>query len=190
MEEEAREMSRLAAKAADMSSRAAGAAQRSRRAAVAAQRSRRTGDVADWSSHIAEVAEMSRRAAAAWENFSPAGEDSYRRMHAIVHSQIDQISGWARMQDEATGVIRQLGEGNTKLRGERNLLRAKIAGRAKQEEEETAAVLQRTGVIIEKLMGENVVLRMKHRRLVEESVDALNQHIEDRKELIAARYGN
>ena len=52
---------------------------------------------------------------------------------------MDQISGWARMQDEATGVIRQLGEGNAKLRGERGLLRAKIAGRVKQEE--TAAVL-------------------------------------------------
>ena len=53
---------------------------------------------------------------------------------------MDQISGWARMQDEATGVIRQLGEGNAKLRGERDLLRAKITGRAKQEEE-TAALL-------------------------------------------------
>ena len=77
--------------------------------------SRRTVDVADWSGHAAEAAEMSRRAAeaarrslraaAAWENFSRAGEDSYRRMHAIVHSQMDQISVWARMQDEATGVI-------------------------------------------------------------------------------------
>ena len=45
--------------------------------------------------------------------------DSYRRMHAIVHSQMDQISGWARLQDDmkasfeqATGVIRQLREGN------------------------------------------------------------------------------
>ena len=46
MEEEAREMSRLAAKAAD----------------------------------------MSRRAAAAWENVSQAGGDSYTRMHALVHS--------------------------------------------------------------------------------------------------------
>ena len=131
MEEEAREMSRLSAKAADMSSCAA----------VAAQRSRRAVDVADWSGHAAEAAEMSRRAAeaagrsrravAARENFSRAGEDSYRRMHAIVHSQMDQISGWARMQDEATRVIRQLGEGNAKLRGECDQLRAKIAGRAK-----------------------------------------------------------
>ena len=31
---------------------------------------------------------------------------------------MDQISGWARLQDEATGVIRQLGEGNAKPRGE------------------------------------------------------------------------
>ena len=126
MEEEAREMSRLAAKAADMSSRAAVAAQRSRRAAEAARRSRRAVDVADWSVHAAEVAEMSRRAAKAarrshraavvWENFSWAGEDSYRCMHAMVHSQMDQISGWARLQDEATGVIRQLGEGHAKLR--------------------------------------------------------------------------
>ena len=75
--------------------------------------------------------EMSLRAAAAWENFSRARDDCYRRMHAIVHSQMDQISGWARLQDEATGVIRQLGEGNAKLRGERDLLRAKMAGRAK-----------------------------------------------------------
>ena len=33
-------------------------------------------------------------------------------------------------------------------------MRAKIAGRAKQEEE-TAAVLQRTGIIIKKVMDEN-----------------------------------
>ena len=86
------------------------------------------------------AAEMSRRATEAWENFSRAGDDYYRRMHAIVHSQMDQISSWARLQDEATGVIRQLGEGNAKLRGERDLLRAKIAGKAKQAEE-TAALL-------------------------------------------------
>jgi len=173
MDEEAREMSRLAAKAADMSSHAAVAAQRSRRAAEAARRSRRAVDVADWSGHAAEAAEMSRRAAeaagrsrravAARENFSRAGEDSYRRMHAIVHSQMDQISSWARMQDEATSVIRQLGEGNAKLRGECDLLRAKIAGRAKQEEE-TAAVLQRTGVIIKKLMDENAMLRIERKQ--------------------------
>ena len=102
---------------------------------------------------------------------------------------MDQISGWARMQDEATGVIRQLGEGNAKLRGERGLLRAKIGERAKQEEE-TAAVLQRTGVIIKKLMDENAMLRIERNRLVEESMDAAKQHIKDMKlmkEIIARR---
>ena len=77
MEEEAREMSRLAAKAADMFSRAVVAAQRSRCAAEAARRS--------------------RRAAVAWEIFSRAGKDSYRRMRAMVHTQMDHISGWARL---------------------------------------------------------------------------------------------
>ena len=97
------------------------------------------------------------------------------------------------MQDEATGVIRQLGEGNAKLRGERDLLRAKIAGRAKQEEEETATVLQRTGVIIKKLMDENAMLRIERNRLVEESMDAAKQHIKDSKlmkEIIVARCEN
>ena len=63
----------------------------------------------------ANAAEMSSCATAAWENVSRAGDDSYRRMHAIVHNQMDQISGWARLQDDmkasfeqATGVIRQL----------------------------------------------------------------------------------
>ena len=114
---------------------------------------------------------MSRRVAAPWENFSRAGEDSYRRMHAMVHSQMDQISGWARLQDESTGVIWQLGEGNAKLRGELDLLRVKITRREKQEEE-TAALLQRTGVIIKKLMDENAMLRIERNRLVEESMDA------------------
>ena len=132
MEAEAREMSRLTAKAAKMSSRAAVAAPRSRRAAEAARRTRRAVNAADWSGRAAEAAEMSRRAAAAWENFSRAGEDSYRRMHAIVHSQMDQISGWARLQDEATGVIRQLREGNERLRAERDLLREKIVRSADQ----------------------------------------------------------
>ena len=64
-------------------------------------------DVADWSGraveaeemsrHAANAAEMSSRVIAAWENVSRAGDDSYRRMHAIVHSQMDQISGWARL---------------------------------------------------------------------------------------------
>ena len=125
MDAEAREMTRLTSKVADMSCHAEVAAQWSCYAVEAARRSRRAVDVADWSGHATEAAEMSRRttdavgrsrrAAAALENFSQAGEDSYRRMHAIVHSQMDQISGWARMQDEATSVIRQLGEGNAKL---------------------------------------------------------------------------
>ena len=107
----------------------------------------------------------------------------------MVHSQMDQISGWARLQDEATGVIRQLGEGNVKLRGERDLLRAKIAGRAKQAEE-TAALLQRTGVIVKKLMDENAMLRIKCERLAEESTIASEQRIKDMKlmkEIIARR---
>ena len=107
----------------------------------------------------------------------------------MVHSQMDQISGWARLQDEATGVIRQLGEGNAKLRGERDLLRAKIAGRANQEEE-TAALLQRMGVIIKKLMDENAIVCIECNRLVEESMDAAKQRIKDMKlmkEIIARR---
>ena len=110
-------------------------------------------------------------------------------MHAIVHGQMDQISGWARMQDEATRVIRQLGEGNAKLRGECDLLRAKITGWAKQEED-TAAMLQRTGVIIKKLMNENAMLRIEHNRLVEELMDAAKQRIKYMKlmkEIIARR---
>ena len=109
-EAEAREMSRHAVRAADMFRRAVVAAQRSRCAAEAARRSRRTVDAADWSDRATEAAEMSRRAtnaaemsrrtAAAWENFSRAGDDCYRRMHAIVHSQMDQISGWARLQED------------------------------------------------------------------------------------------
>ena len=141
------------------------------------------------SRRIVNAADMSSRTATAWENVSRVGEDSYRRMHAIVHSQMGQISGWARMQDEATGVIRQLGEGNAKLRGGRDLLRAKIAGRAKQEEE-TAALLQRTGVIIKKLMDENAMLRIERNRLVEESMNAAKQRTNDMKlmkEIIAHR---
>ena len=93
------------------------------------------------------------------------------------------------MQDEATGVIRQLGEGNAKLWGERDLLRAKISRRAKQEKE-IAALLQRTGVIIKKLMDENAMLRIERNRLVEESMDAAKQRIKDMKlmkEIIARR---
>ena len=48
-------------------------------------------------------------------------------------------------------------------------------------------MLKRTGVIVEKLMDENAMLRIERRRLVEESVDALKQHLVDKKVLIAAR---
>ena len=76
------------------------------------------------------AAEMSRRAAAAWENFSRAGDDCYRSMHAIGHSQMVPPCRWARLQDDmkasfeqATGIIRQLREGNERLLAERDLLR-------------------------------------------------------------------
>ena len=196
MEAEARDMSHLAARAADMSRHAEVAEQRSRRAAEAARRSRRAVDTADWSGRVAEAAEMSRRAAAAWENFSREGDDCYRRMHAIVHSQMDQISGLARLQDDvktsfeqAIGVIRQLREGNERLRAERDLPREKIV-RSADQQEETSALLKRTDVIVKKLMDENDMLRNERQRLVEESVDVLKQHLEDTKELIAARRGD
>ena len=47
-------------------------------------------------------------------------------------------------------------------------------------------LLKRTGLIVEKLMDENAMLRIERRRLVEESVDALKQRLEDMTELIAA----
>ena len=110
-------------------------------------------------------------------------------MHAIVHSQMDQISGWARLQDDmkasfeqGTGVIRQLREGNERLRAERDLLREKIV-RSEDQQEETSALLK-------KLMDENDMLRNERQRLVEESVDVLKQRLEDTKELIAARRGD
>ena len=186
MEAEAREMSRPAAKEADMSHRAEVAEQRSRCAAEAARRSCHALDAADWSGRTAEAAEMSRRAAAAWENVSQACDDPYRCMHANVHSQMDQISGLARLQDDmiasfeqATGVIRQLREGNERLRAERDLLREKIV-RSADLQEETSALL----------MDENEMLRNERQRLVEESVDVLKQRLEDTKELIAARRGD
>ena len=73
-----------------------------------------------------------------------------------------------------------------KLQAERDLLRGKIVGSAEQQEQ-TTALLKRTGVIIEKLMDENAMLRIERRRLVEESMDAVKQHLEYKKELIAAR---
>ena len=51
-------------------------------------------------------------------------------------------------------------------------------------------MLKRTGVIVKKLMDKNDMLRNKRQRLVEESVDALKQHLEDKKELAAARHGD
>ena len=91
--------------------------------------------------------------------------------------------------EQATGVIQQLNESNAKLWSRRDLLRAKII-RSAEQHEETTALLKRTGVIVEKLMDENAMLRIKRRRLVEEFVDALKQHLEDKKELIAAICGD
>ena len=91
--------------------------------------------------------------------------------------------------EQATGVIRQLREGNQNLWAVRNLLRTKIV-RSAEQQEQTTALLKRIDVIVEKLMDENAMLRIERRRLVEESVDALKQHLEDKKELIAARRGD
>ena len=52
------------------------------------------------------------------------------------------------------------------------------------------ALLKRTGVIAENLMDENAMLRIERRRLVKEYLDALKQHLEDKKELIAAHRGD
>ena len=95
------------------------------------------------------------------------------------------------MFEQATGVIRQLREGNERLRAERDLLREKIV-RSADQQEETTALLKRTSVIIKTLMDVNVVLRMKRKRLVEESVDAAKQRIKDMKLMkeIIARHEN
>ena len=90
---------------------------------------------------------------------------------------------------QAIGVIQQLNESNEKLLAERDLLREKIV-RSADQQEETSALLKRTGIIIKKLMDENDMLRNERQRLVEECVDALKQHLEDKKELIAARHGD
>ena len=42
-------------------------------------------------------------------------------------------------------------------------------------------MLKRTGLIVEKLMDENAMLRIKRRSLVKESMDALKKHLEDKK---------
>ena len=91
--------------------------------------------------------------------------------------------------EQATGVIRQLREGNERLRAERDLLREKIVQSADQQEE-TSALLKRTNVIVKKLMDENNMLCNECQRLAEESVDVLKQRLEDTKELIAARRGD
>ena len=91
--------------------------------------------------------------------------------------------------EQSTDVIWQLNESNAKLRAERDLLRAKIIESAEQQEQ-TTALLKRTGVIVKKLMDENDMLRNERQRLVEESVDVLKQRLEDTKELIAARRGD
>ena len=106
-------------------------------------------------------------------------------MHAIVHSQMDQISGWMKLRDKLNASFEQ-------LQAERDLMSAKMAGRAEQAEE-TAALLKRTGVIVKKLMDENAMLRIKRERLVEESAVAVEQRIKDMKlmkESIAARRKN
>ena len=88
--------------------------------------------------------------------------------------------------EQSIDIIRQLNESNAKLRAERDLLRAKIV-RSAEQQEETTSLLKRTSVIVEKLMDENAMLRIERRRLVEESMDALKQHLEDKKELVDAR---
>ena len=50
--------------------------------------------------------------------------------------------------------------------------------------------MKRTSVIVKKLVDENSMLRIERQRLVEESLDALNQRLKDTKELIAARRGD
>ena len=64
-----------------------------------------------------------------------------------------------------------------------------MVGSAEQQEE-TTALLKRTGVIVEKIMDENVMLCIERKRPMDESVDALKQHLEDKKELIAAHRGD
>ena len=100
-----------------------------------------------------------------------------------------QVDEMKASSENATGVIRGIGEDKAKLHTERDLLREKII-RSADQQEETSALLKRTGVIVKKLMDENDMLRNKRQRLVEESVDVLKQRLEDTKELIAARRGD
>ena len=91
--------------------------------------------------------------------------------------------------ENATSVIRGLEEHKTKLRTKCGLLTAKIAGTMKQHEE-TTALLQRTGVIVRKLMDENAMLCIESQRLVEEYMDALKQCPKYTKALNSARREN
>ena len=59
-----------------------------------------------------------------------------------------------------------------------------------EQQEETIALLKRTDIIVEKLMDENAMPRIERRRLVEESVYVVKQHVEGKKELIAAHRGD
>ena len=68
-------------------------------------------------------------------------------------------------------------------------MREKIV-RSADQQEETSALMKRTGVIVKKLTDENDMLRNERQRLVEESVDVLKQRLEDTKELIAAHHGD
>ena len=119
------------------------------------------------SRHTANATKMSSRATVAYENVSRAGEDSHRRMNAMLDDLMGRISNWMKQQDETnasfesdTSVIRGLGEDKAKLCSENNLLRAKIVGREK-EHEETTALLKRTCFILKKLMDENAMLRIE-----------------------------
>ena len=117
----------------------------------------------------------------------------------MLNDLMDRISGWMKLEDEmnalfenATSVIGGLGEEKVKLCTERDLLRVKIAGRAK-EHEETTTLLKRTGVILKKLTDENAMLHIKRERLVKESVDVAKQRVKDMKlmkEIIAAHRKN
>jgi hypothetical protein len=135
-----------------MSRLAAISAERSRRTAEAALRSRHVTEVAEWFGHAAEASQMCRRAAeaaegscrvaVAWMDLSWALEGSHRRMRAMLNKLMDDdIPRWAKLQEESyaaldksTGVIRGLRGEKVRLRTERDLLRAKLTGRAKQHE--------------------------------------------------------
>lgn len=197
---EATEMSRLATISAERSRRATVAAQRSRRATKAALRSRHATEAAEWSDRTAEAAQMSRRAteaaerscrvAASWMDLSRALGGSHRRMRAMLNKLMDDdILRWAKLQEESyaaldksTNVIRGLRDEKVMLHIERDLLRAKIAGRAKQHEE-TTVVLKKTAIMVRKLMDENAKLHIECEMLLEESVDARKRRIEDVKEI-------